>query len=96
MGHTLADLIKNWLAFTQDQFEDCKTRLLRYGEISRQLLISLWYYIDMNRDEFTRTYELISDFELAYTIPQLEIPTKESFCEPLLVGVMNLTRLYVN
>lgn len=71
----------------QVQFEDCKQRMMEYGEISRQLLLGLWYYLPTEREEFIDLYELISQFDLAYLVPQSEIPTSTTYCEPLLVSL---------
>lgn len=50
------------------------------------MLLALWYYIPTTREEFIDLYELISDFELAYFVPQSDVPTSESYSEPLLVS----------
>lgn len=78
--------------YSQEQFEDCKQRMLDYGEISRQLLLGLWYYLPTDREEFIDLYELISDFELAYLVPQSDIPTSQTYCEPLLVRLKKHNR----
>ena len=63
--------------------------MLEYGEISRQLLLGLWYYLpSTGRDEFIDMYELITHFELAYLVPQSDLPTSETYCEPLLVSTL--------
>ena len=72
----------------QEQFEDCKYRFLQYGEFSRQLLLSMWYYVPDSRGEFEKSYKLLSDLELAYLIPQSDIPTSQTYKEPLLVRAL--------
>ncbi|XP_067952197.1 malignant fibrous histiocytoma-amplified sequence 1 homolog [Watersipora subatra] len=70
---------------SKDQFTECKRRMTEYGEISRQLLLGLWYYLPSSREQFMDMCGLIIDFELAYLIPQSDLPTSSTYCEPLLV-----------
>ncbi|KAF6024987.1 hypothetical protein EB796_016722 [Bugula neritina] len=72
---------------SKEQFEECRNRMLTHGEISRQLLLGLWYYLPFStdREQLAVTYELIKDFELAYLIPQSDLPTSKTYCEPLMV-----------
>lgn len=66
--------------------------MLEYGEISRQLLLGLWYYLPTEREEFIDLYELIGDFDLAYLVPQSDIPTSHTYCEPLLVSHLHFMK----
>lgn len=48
----------------------------------------MWYYVPDSRGEFEKSYKLLSDLELAYLIPQSDIPTSQTYKEPLLVRAL--------
>jgi len=79
----------------QEQFEAAKGQMLRYGEISRHLLLSFWFYLQPSYDELHQMCEVVSAFELGYLVPQPDAPSATAFKEPFLVTrVPSLAPIY--
>ncbi|CAL1533704.1 unnamed protein product [Lymnaea stagnalis] len=67
------------------QFEECAHRLLHMGEISRPLLNSLWFHLDLSNNDIDYLLELLPLFDICYAVPEPEVPTGPIYNRPLLV-----------
>lgn len=66
-------------------FNQAKEHYDMFGEISRGLLLSFWFYQYLSYDKFNDLVELIPKLDLCYTIPQAEIPLHRYDFQPLMV-----------
>ena len=60
--------------FTADSFDEAKDNFLKYGQISRPMLQCLWFYLKLDYNNFNKLLTLVPQFDLAYSIPQPEVP----------------------
>lgn len=66
-------------------FDQATEQFTCYGEISRGLLMCLWFYQNLDYDAFNTLVELVPKFDFCYTIPQAEIPLHKYDYQPLMV-----------
>ncbi len=82
--------------FSRATFEEAKDVLMKYGQISRPMLQCLWFYLDLKYGEFDELMEMMSKFDVGYTIPQPEVPPhkKEFQVWPLMVVPWYVTDIH--
>ena len=71
--------------FTPESFEETRSSMLKKGQISRALLVCLWFYRKYDYDEFNAAVELMPKLDVCYLIPQPSIPGPRSTYIPMMV-----------
>lgn len=71
--------------FTHDTFLSARHQLTTCGEISRPMLLCLWFYLHLDLAMLDELLKLLPHLDLCYTIPQPEVPCKKNEFFPLMV-----------
>ena len=71
--------------FTREIFTDSKQNLLQYGYVSRQMLQCLWFYLQLDYENFNLLLDLLPKFDLCYSIPQPDLPPQREEQLPLVI-----------
>ncbi len=71
--------------FTEDTFKVAVAAFKKYGQISRQMLQCLWFYLKLDYNEFMILQEWIPKLGVCYVIPQPDLPAHKGEFIPLMV-----------
>ena len=72
-------------SMTQEIFQLARDHLVTNGEISRDMLLCLWFHLKITNDMLEELLDLMPRLDLCYTIPQPEIPPRRSEFFPMMV-----------
>ena len=78
-------VFKSRSQFTLESFEEARNRMLQNGQISRALLVCLWFYLKFNYEEFNAALDLMPHLDVCYLIPQPEVPGPRTTYVPMMV-----------
>ncbi|KAH9500463.1 hypothetical protein Btru_071993 [Bulinus truncatus] len=69
----------------REQLQESANHFLLTGELTRPLLKSFWFHLDLTNEGVEEMMELLPMFEICYTIPEPDVPTGPFYAHPLLV-----------
>ena len=85
LNFTTNRVFKSRSQFTAESFQEAKSRMTENGQISRPLLVCLWFYLKFTYEEFNAALELIPKLDMCYLIPQPAVPGPRSEYVPMMV-----------
>ena len=70
---------------TADIFQSAREHLMMSGELSRDMLLCLWFHLKIDQNLLEELLDLMPRLDLCYTIPQPDIPPRRSEFFPMMV-----------
>ncbi|XP_013397007.1 malignant fibrous histiocytoma-amplified sequence 1 homolog isoform X2 [Lingula anatina] len=68
--------------YEPDIFEEHRKMFLQHGQVSRQMMQCLWFYLKLGYDEFYALMDFIPRLDILYAIPQPDLPLAKHHFQP--------------
>lgn len=69
----------------ENEFLAAKDVFLKHGQISRPLLKSFLFHLNLTQDGLSDMLELLPLLGICYIVPEPEVPPGKNFCQPLMI-----------